>query len=157
MIAVFMLLCTNGIQAQTTQPKLDQFKLMQQGLGTWEATVGKDTVEVWDAQQYGKAFINNVSHVIKGKKTPYYTNNYCIDSKDGKFKGFVLYADGRYLTWIALWTTEKKFSIDIVQNFNPETVLGKNELLLETPTKMTFTFINTGGTKTRELKFNKVK
>jgi hypothetical protein len=157
MIAVFMLLCTNGLHAQTTQTKLDQVKLMQQSLGTWEANVGKDTVQVSENKQYGKSFINNVSLVIKGKKTPYYTNNFCFDSKDGKFKGFGLYADGRYLTWIGLYTNEKMFTVDIVQNFKPEPVLRKIEMVRETPSKQTWTFFNADGTKAQESKYNKVK
>ena len=157
MMFVFLLMCSTGIQAQTAKSNLDQVKLQQQRLGTWEANVGKDTVEVWEAQQYGKSFITTVSYNIKGKKTPFYTNNYCIDSKEGNIKGFVLYADGHYGTWIGLWTTEKKLNADIVQNFKPETVLVKVELVYETPTKMTFTSFNTDGKKTGELKFNKVK
>jgi len=157
MIAVFMLLCTNGLQAQTTQIKLDQVKIMQQGLGTWEAIVGKDTVQVLENQQYGKSFISNLSRVIKGTKSPVYINNYCFDSKDGKFKGFVLYANGQYGTWIGLHTNEKMLILDIVQDFKPETVLMKNEIVLETPTKMTWTYFNTDGTKAQEFKYNKVK
>ena len=48
-------------------------------------------------------------------------------------------------------------SMNGVQNFNPQTVSGKVELLFETPTKMTFTSFSTDGKKTAELIFNKVK
>ena len=154
---VFLLICSTGIQAQTAKSNLDQFKLMQQGLGTWEANVGKDSVQVHETQQYGKSFITTVSYNIKGKKTPLYTNNYCFDSKEGKFKGFALGADGSYGTWIGLWTTEKKFHVDVVQNFKPEIVINKIELVYETPAKMTWTDFKTDGTKTGELKYKKVK
>jgi hypothetical protein len=73
------------------------------------------------------------------------------------FKGFNLNASGDYSTWIGLWTTEKKFNIDGVQNFRPETVFGKAELFYETPTKMTFTNFNLEGKNTGEYVFNKVK
>jgi hypothetical protein len=154
---VLLLMGSTGTYAQTAKSNLDQFKLMQQGLGTWQANVGKDTVQVRETQQYGKSFIQNVYYDIKGKKTPYYTNNFCIDSKEGNIKGFTLYASGEYLTWIALWTTEKKFHADIVQNFKPETVLYKVENVFESPTKMTWTNFNADGTKTGEFKYNKVK
>jgi hypothetical protein len=157
LVFVFFLVGTTGIQAQAAKSNLDQVKLMQQALGTWEANVGKDSVQVRETQQYGKSFIQNVYYNIKGKKTPDYTNNYCFDSKEGNIKGFVLYADGRYATWIALWTTEKKFHADIVQNFKPETVLYKVENVFETPTKMTWTNFNADGTKAGEFKYNKVK
>ena len=152
-----LLMCSVGIHAQTAKSNLDQAKLMQQWLGTWEANTGKDTVEVWECRQYGKSFIGTVSRVIKGKKSPSYISNICIDSKEGNIKGFSLSASGDYSTWIGLWTTEKMLNLDAVQNFNPETVYEKYELYYETPTKMTGTVFSTDGTKTRETKFTKVK
>jgi hypothetical protein len=157
LVFVFLIISSLGTHAQTAKSNLDPVKLQQQFLGTWQSNVGKDTVEVWDCQQYGKSYITNVSLVIKGKKSPLYIANNCIDSKEGNIKGFNLRADGSYDTWIGSWTTEKKFSIDLVQNFRPETINLKGELLFETPTKMTFTFFNTDGIKTGENKYNKVK
>ena len=154
---VFLLMSSTGMHAQTVKSTLDQTKLMQQLLGTWEATVSKDTIEVWDCQQYGKSYITHVSLVIKGKKSPFYIANSCIDTKEGNIKGFNLNASGDYATWKGSWTTEKKFSLNVVQNFRPETVNFKGELLFETPTNMTFTFFNTDGIKTGENKYNKVK
>ena len=61
-----VLIYSSGIHAQTAKPNLDQFKLMQQRFGTWEANVDKDTVQVRENQQYGKSFRTNVSLVIKG-------------------------------------------------------------------------------------------
>lgn len=152
-----LLIGSTGIHAQTAKPSLDQFRLMQQGLGTWEANVGKDSVLVKENQQYGKSFIQNSYYIINGKKSPYYTNNFCIDSNEGNIKGFTLYADGRYGTWIALWTSEKKFHADIVQDFKPGTVLYKVDNVFETPTKMIWTNFNADGTKAGESIYNKVK
>ncbi len=154
---VFLLIGSTGIHAQTGKSNLDQFKLMQQGLGTWQRDIGKDTVEVQEFQQYGKAFMTNVYYIIKGKKSPLYINNYSLDSKEGNFKGYAIWFNGDYGTWIGQWTTEKKFSADLVQNFKPETVNGKVELLFETPTKMIWTNFNADGTKSGESIYNKVK
>jgi hypothetical protein len=156
-VAVFLVLCTNGINAQATKSHLDQIKLMQQAIGTWQGDAGKDTVEVQETQQYGKAFITTVYLIIKGKKSPYYINNYSFDSKEGNFKGFVVWHDGDYSTWIGLFTTEKKLSVDIVQNFKPEAVNNKIEILYETPKKGTWTYFNKGGKKTGETTYNKTK
>ena len=38
-IAVFLLFCSNGIQAQTTQTTLNQIELMKQSVGTWQKDV----------------------------------------------------------------------------------------------------------------------
>jgi hypothetical protein len=157
LIFVFLLTCSTGIRAQTSKSILDQFKLMQQLLGTWQRDIGKDTIEVWETQQYGKSFITNVSLIIKGKKSPNYINNYCIDSKEGNIKGFLLTVNGDYSTWIGLFNTEKKCSVDMVQNFKPETVSENYEFLYETTTNMTATGFNKAGTKISESKFTKVK
>lgn len=154
---VFLLICSSGIHAQTAKSNIDQVKLMPQRLGIWEATVDKDTVLVREQQEYGKGFTANVYYNIKGNKSPYYISNSCFDSKDGKFKGFTLYFNGNYSTWIGSWTTEKKFSIDLVQNFNPEKVLSKVEYFYESPTGMTETRFTAVGVKTLERKYKKVK
>jgi hypothetical protein len=130
---------------------------MQQGLGTWQGDVGKDTVEVRESYLYGKSFISDVNYNIKGKKSPVYITNFCFDSKEGNFKGFTLLPTGDFRTFIGIWITEKKLSLDMVQNFKPETVLRKIELVWESPTKMTWTEFNTNGVKTRVCNFNKVK
>ena len=63
-IAAFLLFCVNGIQAQTTQTKLNQSELIQQFLGTWQHNLGKDTIEVWEVQQYKNAFVTYLHLVI---------------------------------------------------------------------------------------------
>jgi hypothetical protein len=157
MMFVFLLICPPGIHAQTAKAKLDQVKLMPQRLGTWEATIDKDTVFVREHQEYGKGYTANVYYNIKGNKTPYHITNSCYDAKEGKFKGFTLYANGNFTSWIGLWTTEKKFSIDIVQNFNPEKVLSKVDYVYETPTSLIETRFSATGVKTLERKYKKVK
>src|SRR4030042_177985 len=157
MIAVFLLLCSNGIQAQTTKQKLNQVELMEQLIGTWQANVGNDTIEVWECQQYGKAFIINVHQVIKGQKIPLYINNLGFSSKEDKFKGYTLWSDGAYSTWIGLFNTEKKFSTDMVQDFNPKTTYAKFESVIENPKEWTWKALNKDGVKISEVKFIKVE
>jgi hypothetical protein len=66
MIALFLLLLTGGIKAQTTQTKLDQLKLAQVFLGAWQQNAGKDTVQISETQQYGNLFVQNVSLIVQG-------------------------------------------------------------------------------------------
>lgn len=40
---VFLLICSNGLQAQTPQTKLNQLELVKQFLGTWKDETKKDT------------------------------------------------------------------------------------------------------------------
>ncbi len=155
-ILVTLLTGSTAMHAQTTKSNSDQMKLMQQDLGTWQATIDKDTAVVWETRQYGKSFITNESLIVKGTKSPSYINNISLDP-EGKVQGFVLWNNGGYSTWTGAWATEKKLSGDLYQTFKPETLWGKFELVYETPAKMTFTMYNTTGVKTREYKFNKVK
>jgi len=156
-IFVFLLFVSNGIQAQTTQTQRNQLELVKQFLGTWQANTGKDTMDVWECRQHGKAFIENGSLIINGKKSFNYEETYGFSSKEGKFKGFVIYPTGTYMTWIGSFTSEKKMSGDIVRDFNPGAVTGKFEAVIETPTSITFTFLNTSGVKTQEVKYQKIK
>jgi|BarGraNGADG00312_2_1021985.scaffolds.fasta_scaffold37030_1 hypothetical protein len=67
LVAIILLLCTNGIQAQTTQPKLNQMELMKQYLGIWKGELTKDTVMILNFTSYGKAIENNYKIVTQGK------------------------------------------------------------------------------------------
>ena len=156
-IAVFLLFCLNGLQAQTTQTQLTPLELFKNFTGTWQANVGKDTVEVWDCQQYGKAYVINVSQMIKSQKTPLYINNVGFDSRDGKLKGYALWSNGDYTTWIGLFKSEKIFLVDIVDSFKPEVVWMRFEMDYISPTERTWISYNAEGVKISELKFIKVK
>jgi hypothetical protein len=157
-IAALFLFISNGMQAQTTQMKLDQLKLMEQFLGTWQLNEGKDTFLVAEIEQYGKAFVEHAYLNINGKESQQMGMfSYSFSSKEGKFKVFELMANGSYLTMLASFTTEKKFCADIVQDFNPEKVLMKMEFVFETPSNMTVIPFSLDGVKRGEYKYTKVK
>jgi len=156
-ITVFFFVISDGIQAQISPTSLDQIKLMQQYVGSWQANIAKDTSEVWDTQQYGKAFIINVYQVIKSQKVPLYINNICFDSKAGNFKGFIVWRDGSYSTWIGSFVNEKKFNGEMVQNFNPGTAYVKLENVFDNSKAWTWSQYNAEGLKILEYKFIKVK
>ena len=157
-IVLSFLFFSNGIKAQTTQQQLNLAEVWKPFIGTWQANVGKDSVEVWDYKPYGKAVVINVYNIVKGLKNPVYINNVIYDSKDAKYKGFVLYNDGGYNTWIATFNAEKNtFLVDIVNDLNPETVWYKWEQVLVNPEEWTWTAFNKDGVKQWETKFTKVK
>jgi hypothetical protein len=64
---VFILLYSNGIQAQTTQPKLNQVELLKQFLGTWKYELAKDTTIISEFTPFGTAIEDNYQIVTKGK------------------------------------------------------------------------------------------
>jgi len=155
-IAIFILLIPNGMQAQTKPVKLNQQVLYKQFIGNWQANIGEDTVEVRECREYGQAFVIDVYRVIKGQKIPFYINNVTYDANERKFKGYLLYPNGGYFTWIGQFTKNNFFSGDIVFNFNPEAAWSTFHADFISPTEFTCTNFNQEGTQTIEMKFTKV-
>jgi hypothetical protein len=145
-----------GIQGQTAPSQLDQLKLMEQFLGTWQLTASGDTV-IAEFQKNGKAFVENDYSVKNGVKNWGSIWTYGFSPDEGKFKIFAVQSTGDYLTLIASFTAENKWVQEIVQNFNPEKVLMKGEFVFDTPTTATATSFNSEGVKIEEYKFIKVK
>jgi hypothetical protein len=155
-IAVFLLIFSNEIQAQTTPNQLNQTELIKQFLGSWQTSFGKDTVEIWETQQYGNALVMNVSTIIKGQKNPNYINNMGFDPDENKFKGYLLFPYGSYSTWIGYFTSEKIFTASLIHDLNPlvaqlkfQGAFGTNEFI--------WTVFNAAGVKTGENKYKRVK
>ena len=122
-IALFIVNCSNGLQAQTNVSNADQLKLIVKFLGNWQLDGDKDTLVVNEFQQYGKAFVETYYQIVDGKKTWLSIWSYSFSPKEDKFKNFGLNSNGGYSTWIASFTSEKIWIQYRVQNFNPEKVL----------------------------------
>ena len=67
MIAVFILLFTNGLQAQTSQATLNQVELMKQMLGSWMAEMGKDSTVTCEYKSFGFGMEDFMVASTKGK------------------------------------------------------------------------------------------
>jgi hypothetical protein len=156
-IVLILSVYTNRIQAQTTETKLNQIELMKQFLGTWQMETDKDSVLEVEVRQYGKAFVETDYRIINGEKSWLSVWCYSFSSKEDKFKIFALYLNGSSSTWIAAFTSEKKWIQERVQNFNPDKVFNKAEIVFDTPSNVTVTNFNSEGVKTNELKVIKVK
>jgi hypothetical protein len=139
-----------------TVKKINQVELMDQFKGIWQSNVGKDTVEYWNCQSYGKAFKTDVYLIIKGKKVPLYVNNTSLDPKDGIFKGFLLWAEGNYGTWIGLFSSDKILSGNFVWDFHSSMSWGKFQIEFINPKKFLMTQFNNEGAKTFEATYKKV-
>jgi hypothetical protein len=155
-IFVFLMFVSKGILGQTGQTQLDQLKLMEQFVGTWQMATGADTVIV-EIQKQGKAFVENDYTIKNGQKNWGSIWTYGFSPDEGKFKIFAVQLTGDYLTLIASFTSEKKWVQEIVQSFNPEKVLMRGEFVFETPETATATSFNSEGVKTEEYKLIKIK
>jgi hypothetical protein len=157
MIAVFLLLYTNGIQAQTVTPKLDQMELMKQLLGTWQSATDEGTVQILETKLFGEAVIITVTDEIKGEKSPVFMELSGFDDRDGKIKGFLVFPNGKYVTWIGQFITEKTIRGNVVDNFNPEVILWIHEYVILNPKEIMSIGYDSKGIKTDESKFSKVE
>jgi serine protease inhibitor len=157
-IVVLLLLCINGLQAQTTQTKVDQLKVMQLELGgSWQLVISKDSVISSEMQQYGNAFVRNVYLVVNDKESFLGEDIILYSPKNDKFIGFSFSTDGSYSTTLSSFNSEKKYYGDVVQNFNPEKVLNRFEGVYETPDIYSVTYFGLDSTKKSEIKFYRVK
>lgn len=155
-VAVFLLLNSNEIRAQTTEPKLNQVESLKQFEGQWRYEMKKDSGEYWDAKLLGKALVFTVYSENMGKRNLMYQSSFGLDSKTGKIMGFVLFPNADYKTWIGSFVKEATLAVDMVDNFNPEKVSINCEFQFDTPDLLTVTCFNKGeriGLK----KFNRIK
>lgn len=155
--AVLLLILFPGIQGQSSQTKLNQLELAKQFLGTWQTSLGKDTVEMWEGKLYGKAVIAYVYTVIKGTKADSYISNFGYDSRDNKIKGYNLMPNADLNTWVGMFTTDKILKIDGLDTFKPQIIYWKAEFEFKTPAEVIVRNFNPEGVKTGEWTFKKVK
>lgn len=157
MIAVFLLLFSNEISAQTIQSKLNQMELMKQLLGTWQSATNEGTVQILETKLFGEAVIITVTNEIKGEKSPVFMELSGFDDRDGKIKGFLVFPNGKYVTWIGQFITEKTIRGNVVDNFNPEVILWIHEYVILNPKEIMSIGYDSKGIKTDESKFSKVE
>ena len=67
MSVVFLLCLSVGIQAQTTQTKLNNLELFKQFVGTWKGEMGKDTAFVMEIKSFYNGFESYLKTESKGK------------------------------------------------------------------------------------------
>jgi len=108
-------------------------------------------------EQHGKAFVETDYNLIKGNKSLESIWSYSYSEKNGKFKIFALYSNGNYATWIASFTAEKKWVQELVQNFDPVSIIARAEIVFDTPSSFIGTIYDGKGVKTEEGRVTKVK
>src|SRR4030042_2109923 len=152
-LIVLLLLCANVTQAQTVTPKLDQMELMKQLVGTWQRTTDEGTVQILETKLFGEAVIETFTYEIKGEKSPVFMELSGFDDRDDKIKGIIVFPNGKYVTWIGQFITEKTIRGNVVDNFNPEVILWIHEYVILNPKEIMSIGYDSKGTKTDESKF----
>ena len=121
-IAVFLLICLNGLQAQTTQTELNQMECINQLIGSWKCEIGKDTTSYNDFTTYGKGVDVNIKNVTKGKTVREARINWAYDKTLDKIIG-LYQIKGAYIDtlWVAQWISKNKyFLVGYKDISNPE-------------------------------------
>lgn len=143
MIALFLLICTIGIQAQTTQTKLDQLELLKQFLGTWKTEFGKDTTQMHEYTSFGTAIEGNIKIVTKGKIIHSVKQLWGYDKKNDKTILVELGKSSPEITLNTIWFTSKNICEGIVIQdiFHPENTTLKLKIEFKSPDLAVQTFI----------------
>ena len=153
---VALFLSLNNIQALTTAPQLNQKELIKQLFGKWQAPSGKDSLELWDWQPYGKSYKCEIQQVIKGQNKPWQINTSYFDSKTSKFFGAAVSPNGWAWGWNGAFVTEKKLVIDVYNLKEPSVITTKIEFVFNTNDSFTGTYTPTSG-KVSILNFSRIK
>lgn len=127
-ITVFLLLCSIGIQAQTTQTELNQVELVKQFVGKWECKISSDSILFWNTVPYGTGFEVNIKGVANGKIFVEAKQLWGYDKKLDKFIIAVMHK-GQGIKIYSVWfLSDRKYeSIGYNDISNPETASWKIE------------------------------
>lgn len=109
-IAVFLLICLNGLQAQTTQTELNQMECINQLIGSWKCEIGKDTTSYNDYTSYGTGVDVNIKNVTKGKTVREARINWAYDKTLDKIIGlYQIKGEDIDPLWAVQWISKNKY------------------------------------------------
>ncbi|MCX6254261.1 MAG: hypothetical protein NTV31_07260 [Bacteroidia bacterium] len=135
MIAAFLLLCINGIQAQTTQIKLNQVELIKQFIGTWKGEVGRDTIVIGKNKQFGTGLDCDIQVVTNAIILDSAKLLYGYDRRNDNFIIAELIKSSPVIELCVAWfTSEKTGEMVLFQDItNPENAKLKWKFEFKTP------------------------
>lgn len=121
-IALFLLLISIGIKAQTAQTKLNQLELMKQFIGTWKSDFGDGSAMILEYTPYGNALVGNAK--VVSKETALDNKKYFIgyDEINDKIIIAVLHYHAPIMEITANWfiSKDKMKSVPYQNISNPE-------------------------------------
>jgi hypothetical protein len=132
-IAVFFLLWSSGMHAQTTTAKLNQVELIKQFISNWKGEVGKDTTAFWEIKSSGTGIECTFKYSAKGK---FFMEGKQLWVYDKKIDKFILSSTSSGIeSEYALWFMSKSKSVFIPfrEISNPEKATYKLETEFKSP------------------------
>ncbi len=133
-VIVLLLLCSNAVQSQTPQIKLNQVELTKQFMGSWKCDFGNDTIFSMEGKLYGTGSEYNYNYAAKGKL---FTEGKQLAGYDKKLDKivYVNLEKGKDIEMLALWfTSTNKYIITSYSDIaNPEKASFKFEGEFKSP------------------------
>jgi len=144
-IAVFLLFLLNGLQAQSTQTKLNQVELMKQFIGSWKVDLAKDTVLFWDAKPFGTGLECYYKTVSKEKTLMEAKQLFGYEKKTDKYVAANLVKGMDIEIWALWFTSNNKYVITYYSDIsNPDKSSFKMDGEFKSPNVYTETYIMNG-------------
>jgi hypothetical protein len=121
-IAVFLLICLNELQAQTTQTKLNQVELMKQLVGTWKSEAFQDSIWTGEIKSFGNGLDWSFKIELKGKIVREGKALIGYDKKNDKLIECDLYNGSPNIILYSMWFTSanKYQEVSLEDSSNPE-------------------------------------
>ena len=139
MIGLHMSAIVKPVHAQTTQNKLNHVELMKQFLGTWQAEMGKDTIQVDEFTAFGSGIVGTIKTITKGKVISTMKELWGYDPKNDKIVFSAIWESSPEISIWAYWFTSKNTceGVSYQDISNP----GKAVLKYKMEIKFTVTYI----------------
>jgi hypothetical protein len=157
-IAVCMLLITNGTQAQTTETKLDQMELMKQFIGSWKYDSPDGSSMIFENKPFGTAMVGNTKFI--SKDTIFDQNKYLwgYDKKNDKIIIAEIFNNTPVMEIDVVWFTSKNIVEGVLQKdiSNPENASTKFKFEFKSPDSFILTIIQNNNIAA-ELTWNREK
>jgi hypothetical protein len=136
-IAVFLLLISTGIKAQTAQTKLNQVELMKQFIGTWKSETFGGSAMILDYTPFGNAIVGDAK--IVSKDTVLDNKKYFLgyEEKNDKIIIAILHYNAPIIEITANWFISKDImnSVPYQDISNPENATMKWKFEFKSPDK----------------------
>jgi len=118
-IAIFLLINLNGLQAQTTQPKLNQVDLLKQLIGFWKSDAYYDTIWTGEYKSFGNGLVCSSSTILKGEIIREVQEFIGYDKKNGKLIDCSIFTSDQDITIYSMWfTSPNKFTVFKLQDWS---------------------------------------
>jgi len=157
-IGLHMSVIVKPIQAQTTQNKLNQVELMKQFLGTWQAQMARDTIQVDEFTAFGSGIVGTIKNITKGKVISTTKELWGYDQKNDKIIFAMLWETSPEISLWAYWFTSKNSceGVSYQDISNPDKAILKYKMVIKSTDAYVLTMLQ-NNKPVAELTFTRIK